>query len=212
MQGRSSVAINVPAQNSRPIWTRDGPHALRRRERRRASARSRERVHRGGVRAPRVATCTNHTCRLRRSSRRPQVGRAAAAGRRPGLPTRVAVVPGLQLRCTEEGAIECFDARRDRTMRTRLGGVSRAAVEELEELEELARRGQPFAPAELPGCDDLERVAVVARLLGLGVLCDAEALHAVDDDGADGAPTSAGGRAGGARGGGGRSKRSGGRR
>ena len=134
---------------------------------------------------------------------------AAAAGRRPGLPTRVAVVPGLQLRCTEEGAIECFDARRDRTMRTRLGGVSRAAVEELEEL---ARRGQPFAPAELPGCDDLERVAVVARLLGLGVLCDAEALHAVDDDGADGAPTSAGGRAGGARGGGGRSKRSGGRR
>ena len=142
---------------------------------------------------------------------------AAAAGRRPGLPARVAVVPGLQLRCTEEGAIECYDARRDRTLRTRLGGVSRAAVEALEEL---TRRGQPFAPAELPGCDDLERVAVVARLLGLGVLCDAEALHAIDDDGADGdadehvgsGGRGAGGRAGGARGGGARSKRSGGRR
>jgi hypothetical protein len=52
------------------------------------------------------------------------------------------------------------------------------------------------------------------------VLCDAEALHAIDDDGADGdadehvgsGGRGAGGRAGGARGGGARSKRSGGRR
>ncbi len=107
---------------------------------------------------------------------------ATTAGRRPGLPARLAVVPGLQLRRTEDGAILCHDPQRDRSMRTRLGNVARAAVEELEAR---ARRGQPFAPAELPDCDELERVAVCARLLGLGVLCDAEALRGEDDGGDD---------------------------
>ena len=86
------------------------------------------------------------------------------------LPQELAAIPDIEMICLGGGVLECYDGERDATMRCRLGSIPQCA---LELITSRAERAQTFSPVELPSIDSIEQVAVCARLLKLGVLCNA---------------------------------------